>query len=54
VRYPLEQIWHPRLSIVNETNSVSRKFPDSVEVDPDGTVTSRQDSNCPAVEATIW
>src|SRR6266480_940225 len=42
VRYPLEQIWHPRLSIVNETNSVSRKFPDSVEVDPDGTVTSRQ------------
>src|SRR6266516_3284629 len=39
VRYPLEQIWHPRLSIVNETNSVSRKFPDSVEVDPDGTVT---------------
>ena len=42
VRYPLEQIWHPRLSIVNETNSVSRKMPDSVEVDPDGTVTSRQ------------
>jgi Neurotransmitter-gated ion-channel ligand binding domain len=42
VRYPLEQIWHPRLSIVNETSSVSRKFPDSVEVDPDGTVTSRQ------------
>src|SRR5213595_3554258 len=42
LRYPLEQIWHPRLSIVNETNSVSRKFPDSVEVDPDGTVTFRQ------------
>ena len=42
VRYPLEQIWHPRISIVNETNSVSRKFPDSVEVEPDGTVTSRQ------------
>src|SRR5882724_2965983 len=42
VRYPLEQIWHPRVGIVNETNSVSRKFPDSVEVDPDGTVTSRQ------------
>src|SRR6266481_3889619 len=42
VRYPLEQIWHPRVSIVNETNSVSRKFPDSVEVDPDGTVTYRQ------------
>src|SRR3954451_22778807 len=42
VRYPLEQIWHPRVSIVNETNSVSRKLPDAVEVDPDGTVTSRQ------------
>src|SRR6267142_2938902 len=42
VRYPLEQIWHPRVGIVNETNSVSRKMPDSVEVDPDGMVTSRQ------------
>jgi hypothetical protein len=42
VRYPLEQVWHPRVTIVNETNSVSRKFPDSVEVEPDGTVTYRQ------------
>ena len=42
VRYPREQIWHPRVSIVNETNSVSRKIPDSVEVEPDGTVTYRQ------------
>jgi len=42
VRYPLEQIWHPRVGIVNETNSVSRKMPDSVEVEPDGTVTYRQ------------
>src|SRR5256886_3011782 len=42
VRYPLEQIWHPRVGIVNETNSVSRKMPDSVEVDPDGSVTYRQ------------
>src|SRR5438552_530670 len=41
-RYPLEQIWHPRVGIVNETNSVSRKLPVSVEVDPDGTVTYRQ------------
>src|SRR4030095_90354 len=41
VRYPLGQIWHPRVGIVNETNSVSRKMPDSVEVDPDGTGTSR-------------
>jgi hypothetical protein len=24
VRYPLEQIWNPRVGIVNETNSVSR------------------------------
>ncbi len=42
VRYPLEQIWHPRVGIVNETNSVSRKMPDSVEVDPDGMATYRQ------------
>jgi hypothetical protein len=42
VRYPLEQIWHPRVGIVNETNSVSRKMPDSVEVEPDGAVTYRQ------------
>src|SRR5713101_5627085 len=42
VRYALEQIWHPRVGIVNETNSVSRKMPDSVEVDPDGMATYRQ------------
>src|SRR5881409_3109195 len=42
VRYPLEQIWHPRVSIVNETNSVSRRLPESVEVESDGTVTYRQ------------
>jgi Neurotransmitter-gated ion-channel ligand binding domain len=42
VRYPLDQIWHPRVGIVNETNSVSRRMPDSVEVEPDGTVTYRQ------------
>jgi len=42
VRYPLEQVWHPRVAIVNETNSVTRKFPDLVEVEPDGTVVSRQ------------
>jgi hypothetical protein len=41
-RYPLEQVWHPRVAIVNETSSVTRKFPDSVEVEPDGTVTYRQ------------
>src|SRR5216110_1616988 len=37
-RYPLEQIWHPRVGIVNETNSVSRKMRDSGVVEPDGTV----------------
>lgn len=42
VRYPLEQIWHPRMVIVNETSSVTRKFPDMVEVEPDGTVNYRQ------------
>ncbi len=42
VRYPLEQIWHPRVSIVNETNSVSRRLPESVEVESEGTVTYRQ------------
>src|SRR6266478_3385010 len=42
VRYPLEQVWHPRIAVVNETNSVSRKFPDLVEVEPDGRVTYRQ------------
>src|SRR4051794_5388119 len=42
VRYPLEQVWHPRLAVVNETDSVTRKFPEAVEVDPDGTVNYRQ------------
>jgi hypothetical protein len=42
VRYPLEQVWHPRVAVVNETNSVGRKFPDLVEVEPDGGVTYRQ------------
>src|SRR5438552_293589 len=42
VRYPPDQIWHPRVGIVHEPNSVSRKMPHAVEVEPDGTVTSRQ------------
>ena len=42
VRHPLEQIWHPRMVIVNETSSVTRKFPDFVEVEPDGKVIYRQ------------
>ena len=52
VRYPLEQIWHPRVGIVNETNSVSRKMPDSVEVESDGTVTYRQ-RLCRSLHATV-
>jgi hypothetical protein len=42
VRYSLEQIWHPRAVIVNESNSVSHKFPDMAEVEPDGRVIYRQ------------
>jgi Neurotransmitter-gated ion-channel ligand binding domain/Neurotransmitter-gated ion-channel transmembrane region len=40
--YALDQIWNPRVVIANETNSVSRRLPESPEVDPDGTVTYRQ------------
>jgi hypothetical protein len=40
--YALDEIWHPRVVILNETNSVSRRFPESVEVEADGTVTYRQ------------
>ena len=40
--YALDQIWTPRVAIANETSSVTRKFPDSVEVEPDGTVIYRQ------------
>jgi hypothetical protein len=42
VHYALDQIWNPRVVIVNETNSVSHRLPDSVEVDADGTVAYRQ------------
>ena len=42
VRYSMDQIWHPRAVIVNEGNSVSRKFPDMPEVEPDGRVIYRQ------------
>src|SRR5215831_12873663 len=40
--YTLDQIWTPRVSIANETSSVVRKFPESAEVEPDGTVLYRQ------------
>jgi hypothetical protein len=42
VRYPLEQVWHPRVGIVNETNSVTHKFPEFVEAEHDGAVLYRQ------------
>lgn len=42
VRHPLEEIWHPRAGIANETNSVGHRFPEYVEVQPDGTVLYRQ------------
>lgn len=40
--YALDQIWSPRVGIANETSSVVRKLPESVEVEPDGTVLYRQ------------
>ena len=40
--YALDQIWNPRVSIENETSSVSHRLPDSVEVEADGTVLYRQ------------
>jgi hypothetical protein len=41
-QYALDQIWNPRVVIANETNSVSRRLPESAEVDADGTVIYRQ------------
>jgi gamma-aminobutyric acid receptor subunit beta len=40
--YALDQIWTPRVGIANETSSVVRKLPESVEVDAEGTVVYRQ------------
>jgi Neurotransmitter-gated ion-channel ligand binding domain/Neurotransmitter-gated ion-channel transmembrane region len=42
VHYALDQIWTPRVGIANETSSVVRKFPESAEVESDGTVLYRQ------------
>jgi hypothetical protein len=42
MRYPLDEIWHPRVAIANETSSVIRKFPAIVEVEPDGTLKYEQ------------
>jgi Neurotransmitter-gated ion-channel ligand binding domain/Neurotransmitter-gated ion-channel transmembrane region len=40
--YALDQIWTPRVGIANETSNVVRKFLESAEVEPDGTVVYRQ------------
>ncbi len=40
-RVPLEEIWNPRLQILNR-RQIETTFPDQAEVAPDGTVTSRQ------------
>ena len=40
--YGLDQVWHPRVGIANETSSVIHKLPESVEVEPDGMVLYRQ------------
>jgi hypothetical protein len=42
IRYPLEQVWHPRVGIANETASVIRKLSEWVEVEPNGTLIYRQ------------
>src|SRR5207248_2052314 len=42
VHYGLEQIWHPRVVIVNETNSVIRMLPETFDVEAEGTVLYRQ------------
>lgn len=42
MHYALDQIWNPRVGIVNETNSVSHRLPESVDVDSDGAVLYRQ------------
>src|SRR4029077_3094106 len=40
--YALDQIWHPRVVILNETNSVIRRLPETSDVEADGTVVYRQ------------
>jgi hypothetical protein len=51
MRYSLDQIWNPRVSIENETSSVSHRLPDSVEVEADGTVLYRQRYDGPFTQA---
>ena len=42
VHSPLDEIWTPRVGIANEMSSVVQRFPESAEVEPDGTVIYRQ------------
>jgi len=38
----LEEVWNPRILVVNREGLISKSLPDIVQVDPDGTVTSHQ------------
>jgi hypothetical protein len=40
--YALSDIWHPRWIVANESDSLKRSFPETVDVTPDGTVIYRQ------------
>jgi hypothetical protein len=42
VRRELEEVWHPRAAIANEVGRVQRTMPEVIEVEPDGSVISRQ------------
>lgn len=44
-QYSIDDIWHPRLLIVNEADDVARSLPETADVAPDGTVTYRQRFN---------
>ena len=41
-RFALDEIWHPRLLIVNETESADLTLPEAADVAPDGTAVYRQ------------
>ncbi len=41
-RFPLKEVWNPRILIVNQQGLIRPSMPEVVEVQPDGTVTYRQ------------
>ena len=41
-RFKLDEIWHPRILLLNPIGAVRRALPETVDVEPDGTVTYRQ------------